>query len=178
VNGPLAPENATEFRPRKKIDDRHVAGDRTQFPESILPGIAGDENNPDMPTREGGPYLLESAHGLASAPRQPEKTQAPPKQQLLDPVGKPFGHPDRRPRGLRKNSPAARVFHYIARSAQPQSTTGKPSVEVGHDTVVRPDNETNQLVRRIGFATDEATPARRGVGYAPGWRVPVLSGAG
>ena len=84
--------------------------------------------------------LLAAEH----AARQPEQVEAAPQQQRFDPLGEIGRHDDAPSRGLGEQVLGPGRGHYIPPRRQPQTATGQPALEVGHQLVTRPHHEAQQ----------------------------------
>ena len=87
---------------------------------------------------------LEPGDRQAGPAGQPDRIDTPLRQQSLDAIGERRRYRHRLPRGAREEPLGHRLFHYIAARRQPQTPSGQPPGDIGHELAAGTDDKTDQ----------------------------------
>ena len=87
---------------------------------------------------------VEPGNRQAGASGKPERVDTTPGQQQFKPVRKIWRHRHGPSRRAGKDTLRHGAIHYIAARRQPQTASGEPLVDIGHDRPVGSDNKAQQ----------------------------------
>ena len=137
------PSSAAVSTPRR----RQIAPERGELAAPALRAVERKQQQPGPAAARRLAHPLEPGHRQTGPAGETEGIATPPRQQALDAVGKLGRRRDRPSRRPREDPLCHRPFHYIAARRQPQTPSGKPRLDIGHDRAVR-GRRQNATARR------------------------------
>ncbi len=139
---------------------------------------SANSNSPALAPPHRLAHPVEPGDGEAGPAGETQRVAAPPRQQALDAVGKLRRHRNRPPRRPREHPLCHRPLHYIAARRQPQTPSGKPRLDIGHDRAVGTHDKAQQRAAVADLAGDDAAALGSGGGLRlPAPRQPLARGA-
>jgi hypothetical protein len=118
---------------------------------------AQQQGNPPVSYRLANP--LEPGNGQAGPSGKPERVDNAAGQQRFEPLREVGWHRYLPPRRAGEDALGHGTIHYIATRQQPQTATGEPLVDVGHDRPIGPNDKAQQPGAIVNLAGRDARPA-------------------